>query len=217
MKYRAVLFDLDGTLLDTLQDIADATNEALCQSGFPPHELEAYKYMVGEGRKALARHALPEGYRDAVTVSHMVARIDEEYSRRWVDHTRPYPGISGLLDGLTARNIRMAVLSNKAQDFTGISVSSMLAQWHFDVVIGASESMPLKPDPAAALMIARRLDILPAEFIYLGDSGIDMKTATAAGMYPVGALWGFRPADELLLSGAKTIIKQPAELLGLLG
>lgn len=216
MIYRAVLFDLDGTLLDTLRDIADATNQALGRLGFPRHETEAYKCFIGEGREVLALRALPEQHRNAATVSRLVAGINEEYSRCWADHTHPYQGIPGLLDDLAARNIRMAVLSNKAHDLTEMMVSGMLAEWHFEMVIGASPAAPRKPDPTTALQIARRLEIHPAEFIYLGDSAIDMKTATGAGMYPVGASWGFSPADELLRAGARAVIAQPEELLRLL-
>jgi phosphoglycolate phosphatase len=216
MKYQGVLFDLDGTLLDTLQDIADATNQALSHMGFPQHEPEAYKYFIGDGREVLAIRALPEHHRDAVTVSQLVARINEVYSQHWADHTRPYPGIPALLDNLTTKNIKMAILSNKAHDLTDVMASKMLSPWHFDVVVGASSSVPKKPDPTAAIQIAHRLGLRPAEIIYLGDSGIDMNTANQAGMYPVGALWGFRTVDELLASGAKAVIEHPGDLLRIL-
>jgi phosphoglycolate phosphatase len=216
VRYTAVLFDLDGTLLDTLRDIADATNRALGNLGFPPHETEAYKYFIGEGREALAYHALAAPHRDAATVDRLLAGINEEYERCWADHTLPYPGITGLLDELAARGISLAVLSNKAHDLTQMMVSGLLADWRFAAVTGALPSVPKKPDPAAALRIAHFLGILPAEFIYLGDSAIDMKTATGAGMHPVGAAWGFRTVDELLDGGAKAIIKRPVELLRLL-
>jgi phosphoglycolate phosphatase len=216
MKYRAVLFDLDGTLVDTLQDIADSTNQALSQFGFPGHDKEAYRYFVGEGRDVLAFRALPEAHRDSEMVSKLVAVINEEYSRRWADCTHPYDGVPEMLDGLTARNIRMAVLSNKATNFTEMTVNSLLSRWRFDAVVGASPSQPNKPDPTSALQIARQLGIDPAGFLYLGDSAIDMQTATSAGMYPVGAVWGFRGREELLEGGAKTLIERPPELLNLL-
>ncbi len=110
----------------------------------------------------------------------------------------------------------MTVLSNKAHDLTEMMVSRMLARWHFEMVLGALPSIPKKPDPAAALQIARQLALSPSEFIYLGDSDVDMKTASAAGMYPVGALWGFRSADELQAGGAKALIAQPLDLLRLI-
>ncbi|MFC2051582.1 HAD family hydrolase [Chloroflexota bacterium] len=213
MQYRGVLFDLDGTLLDTLQDIADSVNEALSHLGFPEHEVEAYKSFVGEGIDVLAVRALPDHHRDATTVTRLIEHINEEYSKRWANNTLPYPGIPDLLDALTARNIKMAILSNKAHDSAEMMVSEMLSQWHFEAVVGASTSIVKKPDPTAALHIAQQLCIYPIEFLYLGDSDIDMKTAIGADMYPVGALWGFRSADELLVGGAKALIRHPSELL----
>jgi len=216
MKYQAVLFDLDGTLLDTVQDLADSVNIVLRRFGFPEHGTESYKYFVGDGVDQLAHRALPENHRDEATVTKCIKAIREEYSRRWANNTRPYEGIPELLDTLTARNTRMAILSNKPDDSTKATVSKLLPDWHFDPIVGASPSVPMKPDPEGALNIARSLNIPPNSFLYLGDTGTDMRTACAAGMYPVGALWGFRKADELTESGAKTIIKDPGELLGLL-
>lgn len=216
MKYKAVLFDLDGTLLNTLQDLADSVNSVLSSYGFPEHGLEAYKYFVGDGIEALAQRALPERHRDKATLAKCITAIREEYRKRWANNTRPYQGIPDLLDALTARNIKLVILSNKPDDSTKATVSKLLSKWQFDIIIGASPSVPKKPDPKAALGIAQRLDIPASEFLYLGDSGIDMKTASAAGMYPVGALWGFRTAEELTANGAKALIRNPSELLGLL-
>jgi phosphoglycolate phosphatase len=216
MVYRALLFDLDGTLLDTLRDIADSVNSVLAYFGFPQHKVEAYKYFVGDGMEALAIRSLPENHRDKMTVNKIIARIDEEYSKRWANNTHPYPGIPELLDAVTSLGVRMSILSNKPQSSTELTVSRLLSQWHFDFVVGALPSIPKKPDPTGALQIARQMNINPSEFLYLGDSAIDMLTATAANMYPVGALWGFRMADELLKSGAKALVQQPSQLLRLL-
>ena len=216
MSFRAVLFDLDGTLLDTLKDIAESTNTALSRLGFPPHKVDAYRYFIGDGREVLAFRALPEKHRDPAMVDKLEALINTEYDSHWADNTRPYPGITDLLDSLSKRGVRMTVLSNKAHRFTELEVSSLLARWHFDVVMGASSEIPKKPDPSTAILIANQIGIPPSEFIYLGDSDIDMKTALAAGMYPVGALWGFRSADELLSSGALALVKKPLELLRLI-
>ncbi len=216
MEYRAVLFDLDGTLLDTLVDLAGSVNSALGYLNFPQHDVAAYKYFIGNGREALAFRALPENQRSPVMVAKVVACFNEEYSRRWASNTRPYPGVSELLDTLTSRGIRMAILSNKPHDFTELMVSKMLSRWRFDSVVGALPSVPKKPDPTAALKITGQLDVRPAKFLYLGDTNVDMETATAAGMYPVGALWGFRTAGELLSAGARSLIQQPPDLIGFL-
>jgi phosphoglycolate phosphatase len=216
MIYRAVLFDLDGTLLDTLRDIADSMNSVLAHFGFPQHEVEAYKYFVGDGIEALAIRALPEDHRDEVIVDKIIARMGQEYSTQWANSTRPYQGIPELLDVLTGLGIKMAILSNKPQSFVELMVSRLLPQWRFELVLGASPPLPRKPDPTGALQIAKQMNIRPVEFLYLGDSAVDMKTATAANMYPVGALWGFRMAAELLSGGARVLIQHPSHLLQLL-
>ena len=216
MKCEAVIFDLDGTLLDTLQDLTDAVNGVLRRSGFPEHGLEAYRYFVGDGMEDLARRALPEKYRDEATVTGFVTAIMEEYGQRWPDHTGPFEGIPELLDALTARRIRMAILTNKPDDSTRVMVSKLLPRWQFHIILGATPSLPKKPDPQGASQIADYLNLPSQAFLYVGDSDIDMKTASAAGMYAVGVLWGFRTADELIRSGAKVLIDRPLELLELL-
>ncbi|MDY6913672.1 MAG: HAD hydrolase-like protein [Planctomycetota bacterium] len=216
MKYKAVLFDLDGTLLDTIVDLADAMNVVLARMGFPAHPVEPYKYFVGNGLVNIVRRALPEDSRDEETVALAAAGMSEQYAKHWAEKSRPYDGVRQLLDELAARNIAMAVLSNKPDEFTRQMVAHFFDGCPFSLVFGARPDVPLKPDPAAAIEIAGRLDIPPAEFLYLGDTGTDMQTACAAGCYAVGATWGFRPADELTENGAKTLIKHPAELLELI-
>ena len=216
MTYKAVLFDLDGTLLDTIKDIADSVNIALAQLGLPQHEVAAYKYFVGDGREALAIRALPEDCRNTVDVDRLSASIEEEYSKRWVNSTLAYPGVPDMLQSLADLGIKMAILSNKPQASTEEMVSGLLPQWRFELILGARSSIPMKPDPTSALQIARLFNIPPAEFLYLGDTDVDMKTASAAGMYPVGALWGFRTADELIAGGARQLIQNPTDLPNLL-
>lgn len=217
MVFRAVLFDLDGTLLDTIQDLAESMNRVLRSFHFPPHDVEAYKYFVGDGMENLARRAIPEKYREEeATVARCVAAMRHEYEKRWAQSTLPYRGVPELLNGLTAREISMAVLSNKPDDFTKMIVSRLLDGWRFKAVLGARPNVPKKPDPAAALEIARLMGIPPHQFLYLGDTNTDMNTAVSAGMYPVGALWGFRKADELTAGGAKELIQHPTDLLRLL-
>jgi len=216
MNYKAVLFDLDGTLLDTLEDIARSMNAVLINAGFPAHPVGAYRGFVGEGISNLVRCALPERCADERTVQQHVSAMIDEYGRRWAEHTRPYPEIPELLHALTVRKFKMAVLSNKMDSFTRDMVKNLLADWQFEEVLGAQPSIPRKPDPAGALLISRQCGVRPEEFLYLGDSNTDMQTAVNAGMYPVGALWGFQSADQLLDAGAQKLIGKPLELLTLL-
>ena len=216
MNYKAVLFDLDGTLLDTLEDIARSMNAVLTNAGFPAHPVEEYRGFIGEGIATLVRRALPERCADERTVQQHVAAMIDGYGRRWTEHTRPYPEIPELLHALTVRKFKMAVLSNKMDSFTRDMVKTLLADWQFEEVLGAQPSIPRKPDPAGALLISRQCGVRPEEFLYLGDSNTDMQTAVNAGMYPVGALWGFQEVEQLLAAGAQTLIEKPLELLTLL-
>jgi phosphoglycolate phosphatase len=216
MKYQAVIFDFDGTLLDTLRDLAESVNIVLNRFGFAEHSLEAYRHFVGEGIEELARRVLPEGHRDEATITRTLTDVRQEYRQRWPNHTRPYEGIPELLDALTARRVKMAIVTNKPDDSTRTMAARLLPKWKFDVIVGATTDLPRKPDPKGALEAARRLRLPPGAFVYVGDSDIDMKTANAAGMYAVGVLWGFRGADELVRNGAKVLIRKPLELLELL-
>lgn len=213
---KAVLFDLDGTLLDTLRDIADACNAALRQHGLSQHPLESYRYFVGDGVRELIRRVAPKEYQDEWTLKSLVATYRDEYQRNWNATTRPYPGIPELLDRLAADGTAIAVLSNKPDDFTRRCVARFLGAWSFNLVLGATELFPPKPDPLSALHIAKTLNLPPADFIYLGDTATDMKTAVAAGMFPTGVLWGFRTASELKDAGAARLLEQPTDLFQLL-
>jgi phosphoglycolate phosphatase len=215
MKFKAILFDLDGTLLDTLKDLADAMNLALKEMGFPAHPVDAYKYFVGDGIENEAKRTLPPDACDEATIKKCVTLARGNYSRCWMKNTRPYPGIPELLTGLQNKKIPLVVLSNKPDDFTKLMVKKLLSSWSFKIVRGASPDTPVKPDPAGALQIAGELNIPASEFIYLGDTNTDMQTANSAGMYAVGALWGFRTAKELLDNGAKILARYPTEVLKL--
>jgi phosphoglycolate phosphatase len=213
MNFKAILFDLDGTLLNTIEDLTDSMNQVLSRFGFSGHDQEAYKYFVGDGVESLIRRALPADRVDEKMVAQCAAAMREEYGRRWDKKTRPYPGIPELLDTLCQRGISMAILSNKVQDFTEICVSRLLSKWSFRIILGARPTVPKKPDPTAALEIAESMDLTPSQFLYLGDTSTDMQTAVAAGMFPLGALWGFRTARELMAHGAKALLQKPLDLL----
>ncbi len=211
------MMDLDGTLLDTLQDLADSMNSTLSHFGFPVHKLEKYRYFVGDGMENLVRRSLPDSAKTGPRlISRCIEMMRQTYERNWNVKSRPYPGIPELLDALTARGLKMAVLSNKPHEFTLKAVEGLLGAWRFEAVMGERPPIPRKPDPSSALEIANRLRVEPADFLYLGDTATDMKTANAAGMYAVGVLWGFRDAEELIAGGAGKLIAKPAELLEML-
>jgi phosphoglycolate phosphatase len=212
----AVIFDLDGTLIDSLADIAESTNAVLAEGGYPTHSLESYKRFVGDGMPSLVRRALPAASRDPATIDALVEAVRSVYRTRWDRKTRPYGGIAELLDALVERGISLSVLSNKPQESAELVVARLLARWRFAVVVGARPDLPLKPDPAGAILIARALGLEPSRIAYLGDTDTDMRTARAAGMYAVGAGWGFRPASELQTTGARLVIERPIDLLAIL-
>ena len=213
MTPRAVIFDLDGTLLDTLEDLADSMNAVLRSMGYPEHPVDAYRYFVGEGMEMLARRALPDAEVSDELVGRCVAAMQREYGRRWADKTRPYPGVPEMLDELERRRFPKAVFSNKPDSFTQLTVRELLSEWRFEPVLGIRPGVPRKPDPAGALEIASRLRVEPEACLYVGDTSTDMQTARAAGMIPLGATWGFRPAAELEESGAEHLLGRPADLL----
>ncbi|HOT45138.1 MAG TPA: HAD family hydrolase [Spirochaetota bacterium] len=215
MDYKAVLFDLDGTLLNTLDDIADSMNSVLERNGFAPHPVERYKKLIGGGVGDLSRRVLPDGFNNDDLAVKISAQMRDEYSRRWGVKSRLYPGIDSMLDGLKKCGVPRSILSNKPDDFTQTICNHYFSRWYFEIILGATERFPKKPDPTAALFIAREMGMAPDDILYLGDSGTDMKAAVAAGMYPVGALWGFRDAEELLASGARLLLQKPEELLAL--
>ena len=216
MLCKSVIFDLDGTLLDTLEDLGTSLNQVLNRAGYPSHTMDAYREFVGEGAEKLVFRALPEEERHDGVIRSCLQAFKEEYANRWNVKTKPYTGIAQLLNELTSRKIKLAVLSNKPHRYTKMCVSNLLSDWTFDVVLGQRESVPRKPDPAGALEATSSLGAQPKECLFVGDTGIDMHTAAAAGIFSVGVLWGFRSEDELLEHGANALISQPLELLTLL-
>jgi phosphoglycolate phosphatase len=216
MKFKAALFDLDGTLIDSLADLADSANLVLERLGLPRHEPDAYRYFVGEGIRVLATRALPREMRTEEMIDRCTGLVLEVYNQRLLVNTRPYAGIPDLLDGLQAAGLKMAILSNKLEPQTRAIAAELLSSWPFDPICGNRPPVPKKPDPTSALKIASDLGLAPAEILYLGDTSIDMRTATSAGMYAMGVLWGFRPAEELIQGGARALVAHPADLLALL-
>jgi phosphoglycolate phosphatase len=214
--FRAVIFDLDGTLLDTLEDLADSVNTVLAGHNFPIHDVESYRYFVGDGLPTFIARVLPQERRDDDTIKECVREFREEYGRKWNVKTKPYDGVTEMLDGLTIRHLKMAVLSNKPDDFTKKCVAELLSRWTFEIVLGHHSGIPPKPDPTGAHQIAEYLSIPPSQILYVGDSAIDMKTAIAAGMYPLGVLWGFRSREELEANGARALVERPQEILTIL-
>ena len=215
MNRRAVLFDLDGTLLDTLHDIAAAANCVLTGRGFPAHPVDAYRRFVGDGVVMLLTRALPTDERNEKLVGQCVDEFGEAYRQNWNVHTRPYDGVIELLKQLAQAACPMAVLSNKPHEFTQKCVREYLPHGRFRMVEGQRDSIPRKPDPAGAVRIAHQLRIATRDCLFLGDSSVDMETARRAGMVPVGAGWGFRSHQELQDSGACAIIDFPLDLLQL--
>ena len=216
LKPKAILFDLDGTLLNTIDDLAFSVNTILSKHGFPTHEVEAYKYFVGNGARLMVSRAMPESERSEEMIAQCVAEVREVYNEHMLDKTCAYDGIAELLDELVRRKIRLAVLSNKPDRATLLLVEKYLGTERFAVVRGAIDGVALKPEPQASLLIAQALNVEPSQCLHVGDSGTDMLTAKNSGMTGIGVLWGFRQKDELLENGAQHVISAPGELLDML-
>lgn len=215
-EIKAILFDLDGTLLDTLCDLAGSMNRVLARLNLPTHPQEAYRYFVGDGMETLARRVLPEESRTPTMIARCAEAMRAEYLHHWAVRSKPYAGIPELLDSLTGRGLTLTILSNKPEAFTLMMVNHFLSAWPWRLVRGARPDCPNKPDPSGAMAIAAALDLAPGQFLYLGDTNTDMRTAISCGMHPVGALWGFRSRAELEESGAKVLLQHPLEMLKLL-
>ncbi len=212
-QFPAIVFDLDGTLIDSLRDIAEAANAALRDLGFPVHPPESYRQFVGDGVRVLFERALPAADRLPEVVTDCAAGFARHYAHGWNLHTRLYPGISEMLDEVSRRGIRLAVLSNKPHPFTCQCVKHFLSAWNFEVVAGQKDGIPKKPDPAGAWAVAKELDLEPVRLAYVGDSSVDMQTARNAGLDPIGVSWGFRSREELWQHGARLVIDDPRQLL----
>lgn len=211
MKFRGILFDLDGTLLNTLDDIADTMNSILRRSRYPVHPVDAYRFFVGEGAEMLVKRALPQKHSEQRHVQRCLNEFRKKYSTSWGRKTAPYEGVETMLDELLAENLYLAILSNKPHWDTQNVVRHFFGSRHFTACIGHG-IFPRKPDAEAAVYIASVMGIAPSECLYIGDSGVDMETAGAAGMPATGVLWGYRNEDELLKYGARWLVHRPKEI-----
>jgi len=215
MTIKAVLFDLDGTLLNSLDDLADSANEALRQMGYPTHATEKYNYFVGGGVVNLMKSALAEEQYTEKELTKAVQLKKAHYTNNWANKSTLYKGVPLLLDAIEKSPLKMGVLSNKPQEFTAQIIGKLFKNWHFDHVSGAKEGIPIKPAPDAALAICKEWGFHPSEIAYIGDTRTDMETAVNTGMLAIGVTWGFRPESELLEFGAEHICHSPDEILEL--
>ncbi len=211
MAYRAAVFDLDGTLLNTLADLADSGNELLASYGMAPHPEKAYRYFVGNGSRKLMERILPG--KSPEQIDEALARYKAIYEKRLTVKTTPYTGILEMLSVLRTRGVRMAVCTNKHVSAAEVLIRKYFPADSFDAYEGDCPGVPRKPDPAHVRIVLDKMGVGPEETVYLGDSGVDMQTAVNAGVLPVGVLWGFREKEELTENGAEILLSQPLELL----
>ncbi len=212
MTFKTIIFDLDGTLVDTLPGIAAAANRVLQKAGFPTHDTDRYRDFIGDGLSAMVKRALPPEVDDTAIVARVIEDTAKAYDRTWAAASIPYPGISDLLERSIGSGLMLAVLSNKPDKPAREMVAAFFPRDIFSLVIGAASHTPPKPDPSGALGIAESLGVKPNDCFFLGDMAVDMNTARAAGMFPLGALWGYQSAEELLGAGAAALMRTPADL-----
>ncbi|MBD3277094.1 MAG: HAD-IA family hydrolase [Candidatus Aegiribacteria sp.] len=212
--YEAVVFDMDGTLLNTLDDIARVVNTVLRSEGLPEKSAEEIRMAVGRGVDNLVKSLVPSsGGEDR---AFLARRIRKTYLEKGSEKTRPYPGIGKLLSELSSMDIPMAVFTNKPQDSAEAAAEAFFPKTEFMMVRGASAGSPLKPSAESASAVLEALGSVPEKTLMVGDSDVDMDTATNSGMIPVGVSWGYRPPSLLLERGAIHIINEPRELLSIL-
>lgn len=213
--YKAAIFDLDGTLIDSLEDLADSANAMLESYGFPMHPVDPYRYFVGNGSRKLMERCLPKAQAaDPAFVDEALERYKAIYAEHTQDKTHVYDGIPEMLAELQHRHIPLGICTNKHQSAAEDIVSAMFPAGTFQSILGDQKGLPRKPDPKKVLMIAESFGVAPQDVAYFGDTSVDMDTAKNAGFLPVGVLWGFRPKEELVEHGAKVLLGKPMELFG---
>lgn len=210
-----VIFDLDGTLLNTIEDLAEAMNTALNHRGYPSRSVKEVKHLVGEGTDFFVRGMLPPQARRPDIIANLIDEYRAEYTKTWTKKTKPYPDIVDMLNAIKEQGIPVAILSNKRDAVVKQSVARFLPGVSFAEIRGAQEGVPLKPDATVALEIAARMGCDPGRLMFVGDTKTDMQTARAAGMIAVGALWGFRTAEELRANGSTYLVARPFDILNL--
>lgn len=213
---RLVIFDLDGTLLDTIGDLAASCNHTLEQFGHPTHPIAAYPMFVGNGIAKLVERALPAECREAEYVERVRRSFVEYYRAHIADYSYPYDGVVNLLDELAERGVMMAVASNKFHEGTVALIDHFFGCERFVAVYGQREGVPIKPDPTVVEQIVAEAGVRREEVLYVGDSGVDMRTAVAADVRSVGVTWGFRSREELIETGAVHLVDRAEEILKLL-
>lgn len=209
---KLIIFDLDGTLLNTIADLANATNHALLQSGFGEHPLESYPFFVGNGIRKLIERALPPTRKETEWVEKVRSIFTAYYDEHNTDDTTIYEGIAPLLETLQQKGILLAVASNKYQSATEKLIYHYFPTIQFVCILGQREGIPTKPDAGIVRTILKEANIKEEDTLYIGDSGVDMQTAKNAGIDMLGVTWGFRPVSELEANGAKHIVDSPEEI-----
>ena len=216
MQFKAVCFDLDGTFLNSLTDIGYCTNKILLSRGLPSHNLKKIRGFLGSGLRHLVTSSLPQEYRYEKIIQEFIKDFEKTYRNNLFKNTTPYKGIPELLYELRRKKIKLTILSNKPQKFTSLSVKRLLPNWEFESVIGLRDGFPKKPDTRGFALIKKKLQLKSKEFLFVGDTEIDIKTAIKANCFPVGVLWGFSSKKTLKDNGARAIIKKPLELLDII-
>lgn len=211
MPCLSIIFDLDGTLLDTLHDLAETCNEVLLYNRFATHPIGSYKTFVGDGLQMLIRKITPVGTEEKV-VQQCCTLFTKLYTQNWMRNSCPYDGINDMLAALQKNGVNLAILSNKPHEFTKLFVDKFFPKRQFTVVYGQRDGFPKKPDPTVALEIAAQFGTRPQDTLFVGDSGVDIKTGKAAGMKTAGVSWGFRSVRELTENNADIIVHNPLEL-----
>lgn len=209
---KLVIFDLDGTLLDTIEDLGNATNHALRALGFPERKRDEFYQLVGRGITNLLKGAVPEGFDTEEVIAQMRKHFFDHYGIHLCDRTHPYPGIPELLEHITGKGVRIAVASNKYQEGAETVVSHFFGRFPLVAVLGQRDGFPLKPDPAIVELCREAAGVTRDDILYVGDSNVDMQTGRNAGVDTVGVTWGFRSRGELEAFRPMAVVDHPAEL-----